>query len=232
MTCQEFAEKLLDAGNGPEMESHAAGCPSCRTLQRQYAGLRTGLARLASEIHTHHPSDAVESTLLTAFRDHQRRVVEIPKRTSRRPLIVAMSAAAVLAAAFVLPNLLLRNVPPPPAPVPPVLAGKLQIDTTDQVTSPPRKAAPPRPKLARRMPVRPPAKAPESAAVEEPDFLPLPFVTPVAAAETLDVVRVRMPRSAMVRYGLSASTERAWEPVSADIVFGQDGVARAIRFVK
>jgi hypothetical protein len=41
-----------------------------------------------------------------------------------------------------------------------------------------------------------------------------------------------MPRAAMTRFGLSANSERSWEPVSADIVFGQDGLARAIRFIK
>jgi hypothetical protein len=57
-------------------------------------------------------------------------------------------------------------------------------------------------------------------------------VAPVGPTESLDIVRVRMPRAAMTRFGLSANSERSWEPVSADIVFGQDGLARAIRFVK
>jgi hypothetical protein len=64
------------------------------------------------------------------------------------------------------------------------------------------------------------------------DFIPLPYAGRVMSEESLDVIRVRMPRSAMARFGLPINAERALEPVSADIVFGQDGIARAIRFTR
>jgi hypothetical protein len=81
------------------------------------------------------------------------------------------------------------------------------------------------------------ARRPEKALGRNPEpdegrFIPLPEAARLSPAESLDVVRVKMPRSAMMRFGLPVSAERAWEPVKADVVFGQDGMARAIRFVE
>ena len=46
------------------------------------------------------------------------------------------------------------------------------------------------------------------------------------------VVRVQLPRSALARFGLPVNAERAGEPVKADVLLGEDGTARAIRFVR
>ena len=41
-----------------------------------------------------------------------------------------------------------------------------------------------------------------------------------------------MTRMALTSFGLPMSFERATEPVQADLVFGSDGLPRAIRFVQ
>jgi hypothetical protein len=41
-----------------------------------------------------------------------------------------------------------------------------------------------------------------------------------------------MPRSEMTRFGLPIAMEPGPERVMADVVLGEDGVARAIRFVE
>jgi hypothetical protein len=46
------------------------------------------------------------------------------------------------------------------------------------------------------------------------------------------VVRVELPRSALASFGLPISAERINERVKADVVVGNDGIARAIRFVR
>jgi hypothetical protein len=46
------------------------------------------------------------------------------------------------------------------------------------------------------------------------------------------VVRVRMPRAALRSFGLPMNEDRAFEAVTADLVLGEDGLARAIRFVQ
>lgn len=64
------------------------------------------------------------------------------------------------------------------------------------------------------------------------DFIPLTFTADVTAPESGHLVRVRMPRSALVSMGLPMNAERAGEFVRADVFFGDDGLARAIRFIQ
>jgi len=45
-------------------------------------------------------------------------------------------------------------------------------------------------------------------------------------------VRVELPGSALGEVGLPFDPETAPESVKADVVLGQDGLARAIRFVR
>jgi hypothetical protein len=56
-----------------------------------------------------------------------------------------------------------------------------------------------------------------------------------ASVEQMDggqVMRVELPRSALISFGLPMDMERATERVKADVVVGNDGLARAIRFVR
>jgi hypothetical protein len=64
------------------------------------------------------------------------------------------------------------------------------------------------------------------------EYLPLTYVADSDALESGQVVRVRIPRSALVTLGLPMNFERAGELVKADVVIGDDGLARAIRFVQ
>jgi hypothetical protein len=50
--------------------------------------------------------------------------------------------------------------------------------------------------------------------------------------ESGEVIRVQMPRSALISLGLPVNVEHADEPVLADLLIGEDGLARAIRFVR
>ena len=46
------------------------------------------------------------------------------------------------------------------------------------------------------------------------------------------IVRVELPRSALVNFGLPVNMDRYNEKVKADVIFGVDGLAHAIRFVQ
>jgi hypothetical protein len=67
-------------------------------------------------------------------------------------------------------------------------------------------------------------------------FFPLTYSSlPISNAQ---LVRVQVPRSALASFGLapidvpaSAATGIASATVSADVLVGEDGVARAVRFV-
>ena len=64
------------------------------------------------------------------------------------------------------------------------------------------------------------------------DFFPLTFTADASAPESGHLVRVTIPRSALVAMGLPMNAERAGELVRADVFFGDDGLARAIRFIQ
>ena len=63
-------------------------------------------------------------------------------------------------------------------------------------------------------------------------FIPLPNSAGVAADEDdVNLVRVAVPRSAMIALGLDVSADRAEEMVEADVMLGSNGMARAVRFL-
>jgi hypothetical protein len=49
--------------------------------------------------------------------------------------------------------------------------------------------------------------------------------------DEVNLVRIEVPRSALMALGFAVSAERALEPVEADVVLGPDGQARAVRFL-
>ena len=75
-------------------------------------------------------------------------------------------------------------------------------------------------------------QAQEPAAVEEvvTDFYPL--VNPAPPFERGQLLRVEVPASAMRMVGLPVHAERLSDPVQADVLVGEEGLPRAIRFVK
>lgn len=75
-----------------------------------------------------------------------------------------------------------------------------------------------------------PAARPDSPAVEEAAFRPLSY----GYADDVDsyqVVRVRLSRSALTGLGFAVTDSEA-RAVAADVIVGQDGVARGIRLVR
>jgi len=64
------------------------------------------------------------------------------------------------------------------------------------------------------------------------EFFPLTFIADSSPLEAGHVVRVRIARSALVSFGVPMNVERADELVKADVVIGDDGLARAIRFIQ
>ncbi|HEX8459024.1 MAG TPA: hypothetical protein VF656_17155 [Pyrinomonadaceae bacterium] len=65
------------------------------------------------------------------------------------------------------------------------------------------------------------------------EFIPLVAGAPEAQPlESGQVVRVKLPRAALASLGLPLNAERSNETVKADVLLGNDGLARAIRFVR
>jgi hypothetical protein len=64
------------------------------------------------------------------------------------------------------------------------------------------------------------------------DFIPLGNINSAALQDGGYIVRVELPRSALVKFGLPVNMDRLNENVKADVWLGVDGLAHAIRFVQ
>jgi hypothetical protein len=65
---------------------------------------------------------------------------------------------------------------------------------------------------------------------DDDGFIPLPNAERVGPNDDVHVVRMELPRSAMLVVGLDVSPERVSERVEAEVMLGPDGLARAVRF--
>jgi anti-sigma factor RsiW len=73
---------------------------------------------------------------------------------------------------------------------------------------------------------------PQTDPADYDGFIPLPNSPGLAADEDdVNLVRVEVPRSAMMTLGLEVSADRAEELVEADVMLGSNGIARAVRFL-
>ncbi len=61
------------------------------------------------------------------------------------------------------------------------------------------------------------------------DFIALSYA---AATDSGQIVRVKVPSSMMVSLGVKTNVEKESELVNAEVVIGDDGLARAIRFIR
>ena len=61
------------------------------------------------------------------------------------------------------------------------------------------------------------------------DFIALSYA---AETDSGQIVRVKVPSSMMVSLGVKTTVEKESELVSAEVVIGDDGMARAIRFIR
>lgn len=64
------------------------------------------------------------------------------------------------------------------------------------------------------------------------EFIPLAQGGAFAQSEAAHIVRVELPRSALTSFGIPFNAESAGGRVKADVLLGEDGIARAIRFVR
>jgi hypothetical protein len=64
------------------------------------------------------------------------------------------------------------------------------------------------------------------------DFFPVGYGSAPNLGDGGQLVRVEMPRSALVAFGVPMNVNRYDEAVKADVLFGADGMAHAIRFVQ
>lgn len=174
---------------------------------------------------------AMEAKLLAALRQSR------DQRQAQRPagfrlpgwlsmpswLAIPACAVAVLAA------WLMPRAPKPSGPVAAV-APVAVVETMPQVAM---TAPPPLPGPQVSVPVRRARRAASNAPSElRTEFFAIESAAPPVESRSGVLVRVQVPRAVMASFGLPVNEERLGQPVTADLLIGEDGTARAIRFVR
>lgn len=198
--------------------------------------LTSSLRLLAEEMASLNAPPEIEQELRRTFR--QRHAVVVPISRRHVGSWVALSIAAVLLIAISVIALRSRtdqHVPmtaevPAPAkieeePRPVVETPKVQEVVAQEVV-----AQKPRRRPGRRMPNSEVANHVNREIAT--DFMPLRYLNPATLQDGGQIVRVELPRSALVNFGLPVNMDRYNEKVKADVLLGVDGLAHAIRFVQ
>lgn len=159
-------------------------------------------------------SAAIEQAVLSAFRARANKHA----KSKWRGFVAA--AALLMAVGLTLRNA--RSPRPqiaPPAPV--------QVASRELI---PSAGKPVNQRIVKPQMVR--AKSKRSRPVVVNDFIALPFAPPLRQGDSAQVYRVEVPQASLAVFGLAFRGDRAGERINADVVLGEDGIVRAIRFVQ
>lgn len=258
---EELADgRLMDAAARDAGLAHAAVCVECAARLMEARGIGAGL-RVAARAETEEAPARVRQALLASFAEQHRgdfteqkhddvapsNVVELPSRRAARWWGAAAVAAAVLLLLGLTswvrfskdgsqaPSQQLSATPPAPA-QPPVenkeaKPGILVEDAVVQKT-PLKKSQTRTSKASRSLKGKAQHESATVAQSGNNEYLPLTYLADATAMESGTVVRVELSRSALISLGVPVEIDRSDELLKADVVLGDDGVARAIRLVR
>jgi hypothetical protein len=238
MTCQPHSETLLDIARGVpvpasderEARAHAAGCEACGVEFDRQRELTAGLAWLREEAAAWSPPSEMAERLQTRFE------AERPGAIISRSTWWYAAAAAVLVAGVWLGTR--GTVSSPVRPLAPGDAGDGVPAVTTARRPDPADAMTRQPEVSPEAVRRPTPRARAGAAATRRgpaprpiEFLAIPTAIGLPPMESARIVRTELPVSALPTYGLAIVPDAARTAVQADLLIGQDGLARGIRLV-
>jgi hypothetical protein len=252
MNCEHFKtivrdiERELDCATRGEATRHAESCALCARGLTDSRALAAGLRALAEDMRFEQSPPRLEAALVARFRKNSTAAAAAKAKTQSYGWARWAAAAAILILLVVAalrlrqsePQQVVEGVKPSPqneqqiaspAPAPPTLAPEKKIAPKVAPGITPNRKGPGRAFLARRN--KKPAAEPSRQEITT-SFYPLMYLGEFNQAEGGQMVRVELPRSALVSLGFPMNVERAGERVKADVIVGNDGLARAIRFVE
>ena len=249
--------RLMDAAIHHAARRHAEECARCAALLRQEKALHAAFSATA-QAETEQAPARLKTSLMAAFAAQHTAPAAVAPVVSiaawrTRQARWWLAAAAALAVAALLgvaarqwasPPPLIAVVPSPaktrPGIVPAAPAVSPQVTDKRQVTSMARASfkvagkqpnVPPRNLPARHNPRRNTVTVAAGPTEAVTDYISLTYVVAPDEQESGQVMRITMPRSSAVALGLPPYIERQQETIKADVVMGDDGLARQIRFV-
>src|SRR5215217_5056724 len=251
MNCQKFETVVSELARGQMMAAeqrtealaHSDVCDDCAARLGDEQMLTLGLLSLAAEMESLEAPPAIEAKLLEAFRAREV-AVPIAKRSNSRYWLAAIAAMLLIAISVVAfrwsnrqgdeARQAIKQEQPKP---------DVTNKSNEQLVQDVEKASidyvlpqPSKPKRIRPVTLRRPNNASVANHVTKEiatDFIPLSYMSAVSLQqEGGQIIRVQVPRSALANFGLPVNMDRYNEKVKADVLYGVDGMARAIRFVQ
>ena len=251
MNCQKFEDVVGDLARGQMMEtylrstalSHLDECVRCSQRLRDEQALMRGLHALSVQTSSISASDEVETRLREAMRASLVPPPALAKANPRRLYWLAVAAAivifigAIVAVSWQWQSKANKSAPvqsavneePPKSNQPNQQAIVRNVETPTPAKPVRRRS---RSTVATRRSPRATETVANHASEIATDFIPLGNINSTTLQDGGTIVRVELPRSALVRFGLPFNMDRVNEKVKADVWLGVDGLAHAIRFVQ
>lgn len=248
MNCQEFERTIIDLGSDHLRESptpvralaHAESCARCAARLNRERRMTAGLQAVAVEEGAINAPERIRSALRAAFDEQQAAATSpavLPWFARHRPLW-GMAAAAMLLLSAVITALWMReqgtkvddkqadviNNPAPqnPPEKPPEALADAQRASGIHLS---KVGRPPARRVRRRTF---PVKETDDGAGE---LFPLTFVAKSGPTEFIQTVRIEISRSTLLSMGVPVNMDRGEGLIKADVLIGEDGVARAVRII-
>jgi hypothetical protein len=240
MFCRDFekiagdisAGHLMEAGKRERALRHASECSACALRLNAERTLEAGLRALAEGAEEGEAPPHLKLALRAAFdRQVKAAPVPVPAPARLRNLALRWTAAALVLLAVAV-ALLSRSAPP----------NTKKEDMSSGRNPAPRSFIEPdnqelkiEPHVAKKIPTKRRAATVAGVARDNEtvtDYIPLTYLADATAMESGWVLRVELPPSALIAMGLPAPADQTDSRVKADVVVSDDGVARAVRFVR
>jgi hypothetical protein len=246
----------VDRASREEARRHAALCAQCGAQQQEQQWLTAQFRAIAQADAQRHAPERVEIAALAAWRAIYTSASQspaaavvatatLPQTTTARvlkgPWLMSGLAAAGLAAAAMLTMFLWPTSPSQSGrtsvttAVSSARATKSEPATTSGTVATVARNTESRGGREDVVPTERPRAlrtASMTKTAQRDEFLPLPYVEPLRSTEARHVVRVSMTSGDEMIIGVLPADRRNGQPFEADVLVGEDGIARAIRVVR
>jgi hypothetical protein len=253
MVCRDFekiagdlaAGRLMEAGKRERALRHASECSACALWLGAERTLEAGLRAMVEGADDSEAPPHLKPALRAAFDLQVKAGAALTSAHARSRNLARWGLAAAALILFAVAAALLSGVPSPgsredmsggAAPAPSL--------APPQREQPPQRGVEPddqerkiegREKTSFKRRARRRAETSDDVTRNDEvvtDYIPLTYLADATAVEGGMVLRVELSPLALIAMGLPAPVERTDSRVKADVVVGDDGVARAVRFVR
>jgi len=242
MNCHEFERTIIDRGCDHLIDplaqaralEHAESCTQCAIRLKREQRMTAAIVAFAKEDAAINAPERINLTLRRAFNEQLAAAASPPPvlhRSARRRLLWGMAAAVMLLLSVVsaaiwlrVPDVIVDNTQQD---LPVYRKPSLSIVSADGLGSKKNQSS-----TVARQSGRIRGRRSLPVNTKEPaGFLPLTYVARSGPTEFVQTVRVVVSRSTLLTMGLPVNVDRGDKLIKADIIIGEDGVARAVRIL-